>query len=52
MASSLSFCDVEDVEDVEDAEDAGKVFEMLMGNEVAPRKSFIQSYAHHADIDA
>ncbi len=37
---------------IEDAEDAGKVFEMLMGNEVAPRKSFIQSYAHHADIDA
>jgi len=28
-----------------DAEDADKVFDMLMGDEVLPRKKFIQSYA-------
>lgn len=30
---------------IEDAEDADKVFDMLMGDEVLPRKKFIQSYA-------
>jgi DNA gyrase subunit B len=35
-----------------DAEDADRVFEMLMGSEVGPRKSFIQTYAKEADIDA
>lgn len=35
-----------------DAEEADRVFEMLMGSEVSPRKSFIQTYAKEADIDA
>mgnify|MGYP000858020125 FL=1 len=37
---------------VKDAEEADRVFEMLMGSEVGPRKSFIQTYAKEADIDA
>jgi DNA gyrase subunit B len=36
---------------VHDAEEANKVFEMLMGNEVGPRKSFIQTYAKQANLD-
>ena len=36
---------------VDDAEDANQVFDMLMGSEVGPRKSFIQSNAKLADID-
>lgn len=36
----------------DDADAANKVFEMLMGAEVGPRKSFIQAYAHEADVDA
>jgi DNA gyrase subunit B len=36
---------------IEDAEEANQVFDMLMGNEVAPRKSFIQSNAKLANID-
>lgn len=36
---------------VYDAEEADKVFDMLMGSEVAPRKSFIQTHAKMADID-
>ena len=36
---------------IEDAADADKVFDMLMGSEVAPRKSFIQTHAKTADID-
>lgn len=35
-----------------DAEEADKIFDMLMGSEVGPRKSFIQTYAKEADIDA
>jgi len=35
-----------------DAEEAGRIFEMLMGSEVGPRKSFIQTYAKEAEIDA
>jgi DNA gyrase subunit B len=31
--------------DVTDAERASKIFEMLMGDEVAPRKNFIQTHA-------
>ncbi len=31
--------------DVTDAEKASKIFEMLMGDEVAPRKNFIQTHA-------
>ena len=37
--------------DVTDAEDANKVFEMLMGSEVPPRKTFIQSHAKMANLD-
>ncbi len=36
---------------IEDAAEADRVFDMLMGSEVAPRKSFIQTYAKTADID-
>jgi len=37
--------------DIEDAEDANEVFDILMGSEVPPRKSFIQSNAKLANID-
>lgn len=36
---------------IEDAEAADKTFQTLMGNEVGPRKRFIQMYAKTADID-
>jgi len=36
---------------IEDAGEADKVFDMLMGSDVAPRKSFIQTHAKTADID-
>lgn len=36
---------------VDQAEEADKVFEMLMGNEVGPRKSFIQTHAKQANLD-
>lgn len=36
---------------IEDVEEADKVIDILMGSEVAPRKSFIQSNAKHANID-
>ena len=36
---------------VEDAEEANKIFDILMGSEVAPRKSFIQSNAKLANLD-
>ncbi len=36
---------------IEDAVDADKVFDILMGEEVAPRKLFIQSNAKMANID-
>ena len=36
---------------VDDAEEANRVFEILMGSEVPPRKSFIQSNAKLAEID-
>lgn len=36
---------------VHEAEEADKIFEMLMGNEVGPRKSFIQTYAKEANLD-
>lgn len=35
----------------DEAEDADRVFEMLMGSEVGPRKSFIQTYAKQANLD-
>jgi len=37
---------------IADAQDADKVFDMLMGTDVPSRKSFIQSNAHKARIDA
>jgi DNA gyrase subunit B len=37
--------------EIEDAEEANKVFDILMGSEVPPRKSFIQSNAHLAEVD-
>src|SRR3989344_2096974 len=36
---------------VGDAEEASKIFDMLMGSEVPPRKSFIQSHAKMANLD-
>jgi DNA gyrase subunit B len=36
---------------ITDAEDANKVFDMLMGSEVPPRKAFIQSNAKMANLD-
>jgi DNA gyrase subunit B len=36
---------------IEDAAMADKVFDMLMGTEVAPRKSFIQTHAKTATLD-
>lgn len=37
--------------DINDAKEADKTFDTLMGSEVAPRKSFIQSNAKYAEID-
>lgn len=36
---------------VHEAEESDRVFEMLMGSEVGPRKSFIQTHAKSANID-
>ncbi len=36
---------------VDDAEEADRIFDMLMGSEVAPRKSFIQANAKYANLD-
>ena len=36
---------------IEDAQEADRVFDMLMGTDVASRKSFIQSNAKFANID-
>ena len=36
---------------IDDAEEANKIFDILMGTEVPPRKSFIQSNAKLAEID-
>jgi DNA gyrase subunit B len=36
---------------IEDAEQADQVFTMLMGDEVPPRKKFIQAHAKTADLD-
>jgi DNA gyrase subunit B len=36
---------------IEDAQDADKVFDMLMGEDVPARKSFIQSNAKLANLD-
>mgnify|MGYP001575518960 FL=1 len=36
---------------IEDADAANQIFDILMGSEVPPRKSFIQSNAKLAEID-
>ena len=36
---------------IEDAQEADKIFDLLMGTEVGPRKSFIQSNAKLANLD-
>ena len=36
---------------IENAEVADRTFDMLMGNEVAPRKAFIQENAIYATLD-
>jgi DNA gyrase subunit B len=36
---------------IEDAQEADRVFTMLMGEEVAPRKRFIQTHAKFAELD-
>jgi DNA gyrase subunit B len=36
---------------IDDAEDADATFTMLMGDEVPPRKHFIQSNAKQANLD-
>ncbi len=36
---------------IEDAAEADRIFDMLMGSDVAPRKTFIQTHAKMAEID-
>lgn len=36
---------------VEDAEEADQIFSILMGDQVPPRRKFIQSHAKYADLD-
>ena len=36
---------------IESAAEADRVFSMLMGDEVAPRREFIESHARYARID-
>ncbi len=36
---------------IEEAVEADKIFNMLMGDEVAPRKRFIESHAKNASLD-
>jgi DNA gyrase subunit B len=36
---------------IEDAESSDRMFTMLMGEEVAPRKKYIQTYAKNANLD-
>jgi len=36
---------------VEDAVEADRIFHMLMGSEVPPRKAFIQAHAKSANLD-
>lgn len=36
---------------IEDAEEAHRMFDVLMGEEVAPRKKFIESYSKQAELD-
>ena len=36
---------------VEDAEEADQIFSILMGDQVPPRRKFIQSHARYAELD-
>lgn len=36
---------------IDDAEEADKIFDILMGSEVAPRKKFIQTHSKEATVD-
>ena len=36
---------------IEDAEAADRLFDILMGNEVPPRKKYIQTYSSEAELD-
>ncbi len=36
---------------IEDAEEASKMFDILMGEEVPPRKKFIETYSSEAELD-
>jgi DNA gyrase subunit B len=36
---------------IEDAEEADRLFDILMGEEVAPRKKYIQTYSNEAELD-
>lgn len=36
---------------VEDASEADHIFDLLMGEAVAPRRDYIQKHAHYADLD-
>ena len=37
---------------IESAAEADRIFSMLMGDEVPPRREFIESHAKYANIDA
>ncbi len=37
---------------IENAAEADRIFSMLMGDEVPPRREFIEKNAHAANIDA
>lgn len=37
---------------ISDAAEADRIFSMLMGDEVPPRREFIEKNAHYANIDA
>ena len=37
---------------IDNAAEADRVFSMLMGDEVPPRREFIEQNAHYANIDA